>query len=523
MMAARQRPSTVAVCAATALACASPVTRDDTVVIASGADLESANPLVTLHSLARQIQRYALFVTLARYDDALEPIPYLARSWSWSRDRRALQLRLASDLRWHDGRRTTAQDVRFTIDAVRDPATGSPRFGEFVDVARVEAPDDTTIVLHFAGPQSRFPLVLCEQPVAPAHLLEKIPRSELRRAAFGERPVGNGPFRFLERQPGQRWTFARNPEFPTSLGGPPALQRLIVAVVDEASTKFAGLVSHELDLAGISPSMAHVAAADPALRVVDYPVLMAYGIVFNPHRPPFDDARVRRAVALAIDRGRIIEAALAGFATPASGPVSPDHPFALSELPRRDSARAAALLDSAGWTRDADGMRRHDGNPLTFELLTVGSADNAAEQLIQADLATLGVRVEIRQREMGAFLAEARAPTKRFDALLTGVPGDLSLGYLSSMFDSRLSGGALDYAAFHTRRLDALLESARNATRDAERRDAWHEVQRELARETPVAWIYHARGLQGISRRLEGVRMDLRGELATVAEWRVAS
>jgi peptide/nickel transport system substrate-binding protein len=523
MMGARRSASTVAVFALGAVACTSSPERGDTVVIASGADLESANPLVTLHPLARQVQRYALFVTLTRYDDTLDPVPYFARSWSWSRDRRALQMRLASGLRWHDGRVTTARDVKFTIEAVRDPLTGSPRFGEFVDVTRVDAPNDTSLVLHFARPQSQFPLVLCEQPIAPAHLLENVPRSELRRVAFGEQPTGNGPFRFVERRAGQRWTFVRNAEFPASLGGPPTLERLIIAVVDEASTKFAGLVSHELDLAGISPSMAHVAAADPALRVVDYPVLVANGLVFNPHRPPFDDARVRRAMALAINRERIITAALAGFATPASGPVSPDHPFALSDMPRRDSARASAMLDSAGWKLDADGVRRRAGEPLAFELLTVGAADNAAEQLIQADLATLGVRVEIRQREMGAFLAAARAPVKRFDALITGVPGDLSLGYLSSMFDSRLSGGALDYAGFHTHRLDVLLERARGAAGDAERREAWHEVQRELAREMPVAWLYHARGLQGISRRLEGVRMDLRGELATVAEWRVAS
>src|SRR5688500_6315502 len=175
----------------------------------------------------------------------------------------------------------------------------------------------------------------------------------------------------------------------------------------ECSSKCAGLVSHELDMAGISPSMAEIAGADPALRVVDYPVLVAYGLVFNASRPPFDDARVRRAIAAAIDRDRIIDAALAGFATPATGPVSPDHPFSLKEAPRRDVVMAGVLLDSAGWLRGRDGARARDGTPLTFELLTVGSADNAAEQLIQADLAALGIRLEIRQREMGAFLAEA--------------------------------------------------------------------------------------------------------------------
>jgi peptide/nickel transport system substrate-binding protein len=520
MMPARRSASTVLL-AALLLACGPPARRADTVVIASGADLESANPLITLHPMARQIQRYALFVTLARYNDALEPVPYFARSWTWSADRRVLRLRLATGVRWHDGHPTTARDVRFTLEAIRDPATGSPRFAELADVEGVEASDDSTIVIDFVRAQSRFPLVLCEQPIAPAHLLEAVPRGELRRAPFGDRPTGNGPFRFVGRRAGQRWTFVRNREFIASLGGPPAIERLVVAVVDEASTKFAGLVSHELDMAGISPSMANIAAADPALRVVDYPVLVAYGIVFNASRPPFDDPRVRRAIASAIDRDRIIDAALAGFATPAAGPVSPDHPFSLPGAAPRDTVIAAALLDSAGWIRGGDGARRRGGAPLTVELLTVGSADNAAEQLIQADLAALGIRLEIRQREMGAFLAEARARDKRFDALLTGVPGDLSLGYLTAMFDSRLAGGALDYAGFHSARLDDLLAEARAAAGDHERRTAWHEVQRELAREMPVAWLYHARGLQGMSRRLQDVRMDLRGELATLAQWRV--
>jgi peptide/nickel transport system substrate-binding protein len=522
MMPVMRSASTMVLAVWMAAACAPPERRPDTVVIASGADLESANPLITLHSLARQVQRHALFVTLARYDDRLEPIPYFARSWAWEAGRRALRLRLANDVKWHDGTPTTARDVRFTLDAVRDPATGSQRFAELADVEGVETPDDSTVVIRFARPQPHFPLVLCEQPIAPAHLLEHIPRFELRRAPFNQHPTGNGPFRFVDRQPGQRWTFIRDSVFAESLGGPPLLGRIVIAVVDEAATKFAGLVSRELDIAGISPSMAHVAAEDPSLRVVDYPVLVAYGVVFNTHRPPFDDLRVRRAVSLAIDRQRVIDAALAGFAAPASGPVSPDHPFALEAPTLGDTALASRLLDSAGWLRGDDGMRYRQGQPLAFELLTVGSADNAAEQLMQADMAAIGVRLEIRQREMGAFLAEAHAQEKRFDALFTGIPGDLSLGYLSAMFDSRLAGGVLDYGAFHEPRLDALLARARSAVGDSASTRAWHDVQRELAAQMPVAWIYHARGLQGMSRRLHGVRMDLRGELATVTEWRVA-
>src|SRR5437870_10381763 len=92
-------------------ACIAPQRVPDVAVYASGTDLESGNPLVTIHPLSRQIQRYALFVTLARYDSSLAPAPYAARSWDWSADRRTLAFHLVHGLTWHDGVPTTARDV----------------------------------------------------------------------------------------------------------------------------------------------------------------------------------------------------------------------------------------------------------------------------------------------------------------------------------------------------------------------------------------------------------------------------
>ncbi len=490
-----------------------------TVVYASGADLESANPLVTVHPLAIQIQRYALFVTLARYDDSLRPAPYFARAWRWSPDSTQLTFELASDLRWHDGVPTTARDVAFTIDAARDPATGYPRYADLAGIDSVQVIDDSTLVIRFARPASHFPLVLCELPIAPRHLLGEVPRREMRQAPFDFDPVGNGPFRFVERKAGVRWVFERNDSFPRDLGGPPTLERIVVVVVDEAATKFAGLVSGELDVAGISPTMASLVASDASLRVLDYPTLSSSAMIFNTARPPFDDARVRHAVDVAIDRRRVIDAALAGFATPATGPLPAGHPYAAPEKPVVDTALADSLLDAAGWRRGPDGIRRHGGERLSFDLLTVGSAGNAVEQLIQGDLAAVGMRMEIRQREMASFLSEARARPARFDAIFTGIVGDLSLAYISSMYDSRLAGGALDYGGYHTRRLDSLLARARAAPDGTEARGAWLAVQAELAHDLPAVWVYHSRGVQGLSRRLNAVRMDLRGELVTLHDW----
>ncbi|MEO8879352.1 MAG: peptide ABC transporter substrate-binding protein [Gemmatimonadaceae bacterium] len=526
MMVRTRRPSTRAwlralAMASCAAACGGPRRATDTVVIASGAELESANPLVTIHPLAKQVQRYALFVTLARYDSALVPTPYYARAWRFSPDRRSLTFWLVPSLEWADGLRTTSRDVAFTLDAARDPATGFPRASDLSDITKVTAVDDTTLTIDYAIAQPRFPAILCELPIVPAHRLAQTPRATMRADSFAVHPIGNGPFRFVRRVAGQRWELARNDSFPPVMGGPPALRRVIIAVIDESATKFAGLTSGELDVAGISPAMAPLVARDPLLRVIDYPVLQSYGIVFNVTRTPFDDSRVRRAISLALDRQRIVAVAVHGYGEPSSSAIASTHPLATpSTPPEADTAHANALLDSAGWRRGPAGTRHRDDRALTLELLTVGSADNAAEQLIQSDLARIGIRVDIRQRELASFLAEARATPRRFDALYTGIPGDLSLSQLSAMFDSRFAHGALDYAGFHEPRLDSLLAAARSAP-DSLARARWSSVARELSDSMPVAWVYHARGVQGASRRLEGVTMDLRGELVTLASWHV--
>jgi peptide/nickel transport system substrate-binding protein len=162
------------------------------------------------------------------------------------------------------------------------------------------------------------------------------------------------------------------------------------------------------------------------------------------------------------------------------------------------------------------------GARFAVDLLTVGSGDNAVEQLVQADLAARGIRLEIRQMEMGAFLNTARAADKRFDVILTGVSGDVSLAYLGALFESRQKGGTLDYAGFHTTVLDSLFRAARGARSTAEEQRAWWDVQRALARDVPIAWLYHARGLQGLNARLQHVVMDLRGELVTISQWSLA-
>src|SRR2546430_9437501 len=131
--------------------------RGRTVVYASGADLQSVNPLVTVHPLAKQVERYMLLTTLLRYDSTLAPQPYLARQWTWSPDRQMLVLRLQAGVRWHDGGATSARDVAWALNPPRAPPPGYPRPNDLPDAAFVNDPDDPTGGDRFAAPQRGVP------------------------------------------------------------------------------------------------------------------------------------------------------------------------------------------------------------------------------------------------------------------------------------------------------------------------------------------------------------------------------
>lgn len=505
-------------------ACRPEVRPADTAVIASGTDLESGNPLVTVHPLSRQIQRHALFVTLVRLDSLLQPQPYFARRWTWSSDKRTVVFDLDSALEWHDGVPTTARDVAFTLRLARDSALGSPRRGEALAIDSAIAVGAHQLRIVLAAPASTLPPLLAELPLVPEHLLDTVPPARWRAHPFSTSPVGNGPFRFASRLAGRQWRFVRNSRFPAEMGGPPALRELTVAVVDEAATKFAGLVSGELDLAGVSPTMASLVERDASLALESPPVLFSTVLAFNTTREPLNDPAVRRAIALSVDRTRLVAAAVAGFGTPATSALPPGLPVSPAPAAETPGARGSAnrladsLLDHAGWKRNGPGPRSRNGKRLALTLLTVGSGEMAVEQLVQADLAARGVQLDIRVLEMATFLGTVRAARKDFDLAVTGIPGDIALGHLSAMFSSEQQGGALDYTGFHRPALDVALRAARTASPEMAS-SQWRVVDSLLQHEAPVAWLYHARGVQGRARALHNVRMDLRGELVTVARW----
>jgi peptide/nickel transport system substrate-binding protein len=487
------------------------------VFYASGADLQSINPLIAVHPLAKQVQKNVLLLTLVSYDAGMHPVARLATP-VWGEGRRSLTFNLRHDVIWHDSVPTTAADVKWTLDMARDPAVAYPRARDLEAVAGVDLVDSFTVRVRFARPLPVFPDVFTDLAILPAHLFHGVGAGEIRTAPFNRAPVGNGPFAFSEYQPGQRWVFQRFDGFPADLG-PAKIGRLAIIVVDEPATKLAGLTSGELDFAGIAPAHAEIVRKNPKLQVIEYPILFSNAIFWNLRRAPFNDPRVREALDRAIDRQLIIDGFLHGFGTVAGGPVPPEHPWYQPVAPpMHSSAYAGHLLAEAGWVPGADGVRQKNGKRLAFDLLTVGSGDNLLEQMIQAQLKSVGVEIRIRQIELSAFLATVQGSSRDFDAALVGVTGDLSLGYVRALYDSH-HPGPLAYSGYQSAGMDSALAEVSAAATEPALFQAWREVQGVLGRDHPSSWLYHSRGVQGVNRRVGSVTIDLRGELANVTRW----
>lgn len=497
-----------------------------TLVVAGPADLNRANPLVTNDAYTMEVNRFLLFMPLLRYTADFDLEPYLAESWTMDGDT-AVTFALRDDVVWHDGRRTTAHDVVFTFERVLDPETAYPNTAYVASWTRVEAIDSLTVRVRFrphADPLVGFALL----PIVPAHLLENVAPAEMRSAPFNRAPVGNGPFRFVSETPNDRWVFEANPHFPDELGGRPAIDRLVWRAIPDRQAQVTELLTGTADLALIPPAeQFETLAAREDLRGIERPSFKYVFVGWNGKRAPLGDARVRRALTLAMNRDEIVQVLRAGRATLASGPIHPNHwayDESITPLPH-DPAAAASLLDEAGIRdRDGDGTReKADGQPFAFVLEFQAENDfnrNMAE-MIQADLAEVGVRVTPRPIDWNTLVGHVSSPARDFDAALMGWEADFLVD-VRDMFHSDALGGSIQLASYSNATVDAALDRAAGIADREASLPIWSELQRTIRDEQPWTFLYYFPDLLLVRERVHDVEMDLRGIFATVNAWRIA-
>lgn len=497
-----------------------------TVVIVNNSDLTSLNPLVAGEKYSQEVNRYMLFVPLVRHAADLSLEPALAERWEMLGDT-GVVFHLRRDVRWHDGMPTTARDVVFTYERVKDAETAFPNPEYFQLYTGVEASDSFTV--RFAFQPHMDPLAgWAFTPIAPAHLLDSIPSARMQQAAFNRAPVGNGPFRFVEYRQNDRWIFDANADFPEALGGRPYLDRVVWRPIPDGSAQITELRTGGADIVLTPIADQYVAVKDmPGFRGIDKQGRQYANAIWNSRVPPLDDARVRLALGLAINRQQIIDVLREGFGAQAVGPIGPSH-WAYDEsvepLPYAPDS-AAALLRAAGIEdRDGDGvLDLPNGEPFDIELkIPAGSVINRdMAELIRGDLARIGVRIETRPTDWGTMIEDFTSPQRRFEAILLGFETDFRVN-LYDTFHSGALGTPNQFASYSNPRVDSLIDRTRLARTMDEARPLYSEIQRILRDEQPWSFLYYYPDLVLLNDRLQGVEMDDRGGLISIQNWWVS-
>jgi peptide/nickel transport system substrate-binding protein len=482
---------------------------------------------------AVQHHQFVNLMTLIRYDEAFQPAPYLAESWTVEEDGSAVVFQLRDDVYWHDGEPTDAEDVAFTYLRMTDPATAYPNaaYWDFYvpGPEGVEVLDERTVRIRMQ-PHAEFLDPWRTVAIMPEHLLGDVPREELREHPFGTQcPVGNGPFVFVGQSPLEGWTFRRNDRFSESLGGPPLLERLIYRVVPDETTLLVELLNGEVDVyVAPNPSQAARIMEQEETELLRFPSRNYGFVAWNTRRPVLADPSVRRALTTATDREAIVQGLLEGYGSIADNGVPPFH-WAFGVGPDggpSDPERARDLLQAAGWTdRDGDGIREDaDGRRLSISLKynQGNQLRKDIAEVMQAQLGEIGVEVVPEEVEWGTLLGQLFEPEARdFDGVVLSWVVDFKLDE-SGLFHSEADTQPTGLAGLQSAELDALLDGLKRASDRVDAVNLWDEYLTVLDREHPYTYLFFPDRLAGVNRRLRGVTMDARGEWAEVRSWSIS-
>lgn len=492
-------------------------------VVAFNSDMQSFNPLVNTDQNTNEVNYYMLFTPLLQYDSAYEPRPYLAASWEL--DEKGVVFHLHRDVRWHDGVTLTAYDVEFTFERAKDPETASVLSSAYLElVESAEVIDSFTIRFTFARPHQR-PLDGFWWAPVPRHLLKDLPASGLAHADFNRRPVGSGPFRFVEWDAGEQVVLERVTDFPASLGGPASLDRVIFRFIPEPATLLSETLTGQIDVNGsVFPHQAEQLAGSRQVRMLSFPSREYYYIGWNTRMPLLADRRVRRALTHAIDRQQLIDVLVYGYGRLATGTIAPWHPMHADIEPlAHDPDRAKALLAEAGWDyRNGDGaIVNARGEPFRFTLMT--NHENPVRvdiaQMVQAQLARLGIEVEVRTLEWQTLLSRHRA--REFEAVVQSWVLDNFRVDPAALFHSSGADrpGSYNRSGLRDSQVDSTIEAATGTLEEEAARELWRSFSSALQEAQPFTFLMWLDELAAVSDRMRGVEMDARGTLVTIADW----
>ena len=434
----------------------------------------------------------AMYEGLTAQDPDGKIIPGLATSWSVGDDERTWTFKLREGVRFHDGSAFDANAVKFTFDRLMNPDTKSPRRSTLAAVEAVDVVDDHTVQIRTLAP---YAPLLAQLSTYNAYIM-----SPAQAAKVGdklrEQPSGTGPFKFGNWQPGERITLVRNDDY---WGDKAKVESVTFTVVPEDSARTLLLLSGQADvISGVPTVMVPRLESNKAVEMIRKPGYRTIYLGMNLEMPPFDDLRVRQAVAHAVDKEALVKGVLSGIGTLGGSYESSVVEGSATDIPPYpyDPAKARALLAEAG---------HPDGFSVDFYVPTGRyTNDRQLGEAIQAQLAEVGIKANLRSPEISSYLnllTQAKAPL--FISGKGSPSGDMDF----TQTLSHGSTGRMNHFNLKNAEVDRLIEEQRVAVDPQARREILHRLQQKVYDTLPHVTLYYEDQLWATRANVDDVRV----------------
>ena len=435
---------------------------------------------------------------LLEYDFKLAPQPGLAKSWTVSPDGKTITFKLQENVTFHDGKPFTSADVKFTVFDVLKKS--HPRgINTFRALESIETPDQYTAVFKMSEPAPYMLMALSgyESPMLPKHIFEA---GDVTKHPNADRPIGTGPFKFVEWQKGQFMRFDKNPSYWKK--GRPYLDRIVARFIADGSTRAAVLETQEAHIAGFNAvlpvdvrrleKLSHIGMTTRGYEMQS-PIVE---LDFNTRTKPFDDVKVRQAVAYAIDRKFVVDNIWFGFGRPATGPINSN--FKANGLYTADVKKynvpngiemANKLLDEAGYKRGAGGVRFE----ITHDITPYGEEWRRFGEYVAQQLGKIGIKVTLRQEDVPAWL---RRIYTNYDYQLTNnwiqTLADPVIGVHRLYHSGSIRQGTVfvNGTRWSTPETDNLMNQAAVEMNSKNRAAIYHDFQKRIVDASPIVFVH---------------------------------
>jgi peptide/nickel transport system substrate-binding protein len=435
-----------------------------------------------------------IYNRLTRIMPDLSVVPELAESWTISEDGLTYTFKLHQGVMFHNGREVVAADVKYSLERLVDPATAAPSASELASMESVEAPDNYTVVLKVKARDASMLANLAGSSciIMPKEVVEE--NGDLSQVA-----VGSGPFTFIEYIPNTKVTLEKNVGYWEE--GLPYLDGLELLIAPEDNSRTAALVSGTVDFIEYVPSKdIELLQSDSSIALAGNSIQQIRMLGFNLRREPFNNLKVRQAIAAVMDRDAIIEASLFGYGTATDTLFAQDNWAALKrEIPPPDIEKGKALMVEAGFP---------DGFKSTITAWSQYDFLRNAAIVVQEQIKVLGIETELNPVE-NATMIQSVYVDHEYDMVVTGNSGFVDPNTL--ILDAFKSDESGNFTGYSNPQVDELILAGIAESDQAKRAEIYQQIQQILLDELPWVSLFIGQQYEAMKTYVKGYQHNPTG------------